>query len=486
MTKLKNALFSIGNYKAPGSDGFLSKFFKAAWDIVGRDVELAIHNFFYRGNLPKNLNYTLICLLPKSVNASRVTDYRPIACCTMLYNALTSSGPPRCVFKIDIKKAYDTVERFLIVMLQGLGFHPVLVKWIREMVSTASYSLAINGNSYGFFHGGRGLRQGDPLSPYLFTIVMEGFPMLLKHCIRETTDFGYHQGCEELDLTHLCFADDLFVFTKGDVLSVEVLKKALFLFQSRSRLAPSLEKSEIYFGNVPPNIKEAILECLPFKLGLFPVRYLGVPLSQARLKLCDYAPLIAMVKGRILNWKSKFLSFGGRRQLIVSEFPLQGMILVVDVDYLGIWSVDLLLLEALGLSDCPLGIELYLLNMKSSNWSSVFRKPLDLRSQLRRFLFSQVGDGQDTIAWEDGWLSCGHLSDFISYWFVHSCGFSTSTTVCELLMGWDGVRPDDWSNRFAELHSSLLPSLSDLVRDRVLWGEDHTSSLEFTVMLGLL
>ncbi|XP_024981682.1 uncharacterized protein LOC112518274 [Cynara cardunculus var. scolymus] len=73
---LRTLSLSDANYKAPGSDGFSSKFFKDAWDIVGRDVTLAVHNFFYRGNLPKNLNHILICLIPKSVNASRVTDYR--------------------------------------------------------------------------------------------------------------------------------------------------------------------------------------------------------------------------------------------------------------------------------------------------------------------------------------------------------------------------------------------------------------------------
>ncbi|XP_024963639.1 uncharacterized protein LOC112503893 [Cynara cardunculus var. scolymus] len=80
----------------------------------------------------------------------------------------------RYAFKIDIRKAYDTLDwQFFLIMLQGMGFHSVLVEWIREMVSTPSYSLAINENSYGF-HGGRRLRQGYPLSLYLFMIVMEG------------------------------------------------------------------------------------------------------------------------------------------------------------------------------------------------------------------------------------------------------------------------------------------------------------------------
>src|SRR5581483_2047785 len=113
--------------------------------------------------------------------------------------------------------------------------------------------------------GKRGIRQGDPLSPYLFTFVMEGFTMLLRQCIAEAVEFGYHHGCSDLGITHLCFADDLFVFSRGDVNSVGVLKKALDLFAIRSGLAPNFNKSDVFFGNVPLEEKNAILACLPFR-----------------------------------------------------------------------------------------------------------------------------------------------------------------------------------------------------------------------------
>lgn len=67
------------------------------------------------------------------------------------------------------------------------------------------------------------------------------------------------------------------------------------------------------------------MECLPFRSGLFPIRYLGVPLSPVRLKSSDFGVLIAKVKARIQNWKTKFLSFGGRRQLIISVLQLYWM-----------------------------------------------------------------------------------------------------------------------------------------------------------------
>ncbi|KAJ9561650.1 hypothetical protein OSB04_006810 [Centaurea solstitialis] len=337
---IRNAMFSIGNEKAPGSDGYSARFFKAAWSVVGEDVSTAIHNFFYRSTLDKELNHTLLCLLPKTPNSSSVTDFRPISCCNVLYKCISKilvnrikpyldglvsrsqsafipgrrivdnilmahelvvgyhlhAGPPRCAFKIDIRKAYDMIDwQFLLTMLTGLGFHPALIRWIKEMVSTTSYSISLNGETHGFFKGARGIRQGDPLSPYLFTVVMEGFTMIFKECIREATTFGYHPGCTELEITHLCFADDLF-----------------------SGLMPSLEKSEVFFGNVSPDIQNAILESLAFKPGTFPIRYLGVPLSPISLKVSEFGGLITKVKARINNWKSKFLSFGGRKQLVIS------------------------------------------------------------------------------------------------------------------------------------------------------------------------
>ncbi|KAJ9536435.1 hypothetical protein OSB04_un000393 [Centaurea solstitialis] len=88
-SEIKDAMFRIGNDKSPGSDGFSAKFFKASWEIIGSDILLAIHNFFYRGRLAKELNHTLLCLLPKSPNASLVSDYRPIACCTVLYKCIS-------------------------------------------------------------------------------------------------------------------------------------------------------------------------------------------------------------------------------------------------------------------------------------------------------------------------------------------------------------------------------------------------------------
>ncbi|GKB20826.1 pescadillo [Tanacetum coccineum] len=116
-----------------------------------------------------------------------------------------------------------------------------MVKWIMLCVSTPSYSLCINGERHGFFKGGRGLRQGDPMSPYLFTIVMEVFNLIMKQKIKEDNSFKYHHGCKSLKISHLCFADDLLVICHGDVNSIKVINRALDTFSDVSSLHPNLK-----------------------------------------------------------------------------------------------------------------------------------------------------------------------------------------------------------------------------------------------------
>ncbi|KAJ9538957.1 hypothetical protein OSB04_031690 [Centaurea solstitialis] len=573
--EIRDALFHIGNDKAPGSDGFSSRFFKSTWDIVGPDILLAIHNFFYRGHLAKELNHTLLCLLPKSPNATYVSDFRPIACCSVLYKCISKvivdrmkpcldgivsrsqsafipgrrivdnilmahelvagyhlgKGPPRCAFKIDLRKAYDMVSwDYLFGMLEGFGFHPVIIKWIKGLVSTPSFSVVVNGESRGFFHGKRGIRQGDPLSPYLFTLVMEGFSMILKQCISDAIDFGFHHACEDFGITHLCFANDLFVFTRGDVASVEVLKKALSIFALRSGLSPNLQKSDIFFGNVSMDDKATILQCLPFRTGTFPIRYLGVTLSPITLRIADYSGIIAKVRGRLQNWKSKFLSFGGRQQLITSVLqslqlywmaifmfpsgvihelerlcrdflwtqgdPSRGRCKVawtlvcrprncggLGFRRLAVWNRALIaknLWAVLSNRKCLWvdWIRQYSFRnhnfwkvRKNNRWSWVLAKMMLIRPEIRRCVTVRIGSGLTTNAWHDTWLSCGPLSEVISARFIHGMSLSSTTTVRQLLDTFHDGWPDAWITRYPILADVQLPTIMNDVPDVHCWDD---------------
>ncbi|GJY20659.1 RNA-directed DNA polymerase, eukaryota, reverse transcriptase zinc-binding domain protein [Tanacetum coccineum] len=146
------------------------------------------------------------------------------------------NGPKRVVMKVDIQKAYDIVNwQFLEDILVGFGFHSKMVNWIMKCVSTTSFSIYINGECCGYFIRGRCLRQGDPMSPYLFTLVMEILTLIMKEKVEQDRKFQFHFECKKLQLTHVCFVDDLLMFCHVDRALVSVLKEAIEVFAKVAR-----------------------------------------------------------------------------------------------------------------------------------------------------------------------------------------------------------------------------------------------------------
>ncbi|KAL0295598.1 UNVERIFIED_CONTAM: hypothetical protein Scaly_3097700 [Sesamum calycinum] len=197
--EVKEAFFDIEVESAPGPDGFGSAFYRAAWPVVGQSMLEAVGEFFRTGKLLKQINTTLLALIPKVNMPTYVSDYRPISCCNVLYKAITKiivkriqrvlpllinysqnafvpgrsisdnillaqellAGynqtrlPERCTLKVDIQKAYDSVEwDFLLEVLRLFNFPTHFITLIVQCVSTASFSVSLNGAIHGFFKAG--------------------------------------------------------------------------------------------------------------------------------------------------------------------------------------------------------------------------------------------------------------------------------------------------------------------------------------------
>ncbi|WMV60256.1 hypothetical protein MTR67_053641 [Solanum verrucosum] len=360
--ELKDAVYAMPHDKAPGVDGFPVEFFTTNSTIVAERLILAVKEFFSSGKLLKSFSCTAVTLIPKVASPSKVKDYRLIACCKIVYKIITkilthrikdviSDGvspsqtafiegrsildnmlfshdvlkcytrkglSSRCVMKVDLRKAYDSIEWcFLRSMLVELGFPYKFIQWVMECVTSVSYSLLMNGGLTEPFKGRRGIRQGDPMSPYLIFIAMDYLQRELNQVLIHP-QFQFHPRCKKLGVVHICFADDLLMFCKADITSIKLLQAAFVKFSSVSVLQATIEKSSIYMSGVKPEFKLTILQTLGFCEGTLPFIYLGVSLSSKKLTTDQWLPLVEKITQKMKCWSAKLLSYAGRLQWIKS------------------------------------------------------------------------------------------------------------------------------------------------------------------------
>ena len=153
------------------------------------------------------------------------------------------------------------------------------------------------------------------MSPFLFAIAMEYFSRLLKG-LKEEKNFKYHPKCSKLDIIHLCFADDLLLFSRDDLNSIKALQKCFSEFSQASGLQANITKSSIYCGRVKREVRPQIVQQLGYTIEELSFKYLGVPLSSKKLTTIQWYPLIDKIMARINSWTAKKLSYAGRAQLV--------------------------------------------------------------------------------------------------------------------------------------------------------------------------
>jgi hypothetical protein len=137
--------------------------------------------------------------------------------------------------------------------------------WINECITSPIFSICLNGTLVGYFEGKKGLRQGDPLSPYLFVLVMEVFSRLMAMSTGLDSGFKFHPKCLKLKLTHLCFAEDLLIFSKASLSSINVIKDVLVEFEELSGLKANPSKSSFYCSRISKKVKHTLLNELQMK-----------------------------------------------------------------------------------------------------------------------------------------------------------------------------------------------------------------------------
>ena len=226
-SEIKEAMFAIHPDKAHGPDGFSARFFQANWEVVGPSIIREVSLFFSSGSLPNHLNEKHFRLIPKIQGPRKVIYYGPIVLCNVHYKVIskmlslrlkpilksiisenqsafisgraildnvlithatlhylkTSSAQINVsvAVKTDMSKAYDRIEwNFIEEVFQRLGFHDTFTNWVMQYVVTMSYSFLLNDSVYGTISPHRGIRQGDPISPYIFILCGEVISGLCK------------------------------------------------------------------------------------------------------------------------------------------------------------------------------------------------------------------------------------------------------------------------------------------------------------------
>lgn len=223
-----------------------------------------------------------------------------------------NKGVKKITIKVDISKAFDTLSwEFLFSCLHGLHLPPQFISRIRACICTTSFMLGYNGTVNGFFKGKRGVRQGDPLSPYLFVIAMNVLSHMLNRAASQNR-LKFHSNCDKMKLTHLSFADDLLIFIDGSIESVQQVLQVLKEFEMRSGLSVSMQKTSFFASGLTTEEVQTVQASTGMALGKLLFRYLGVPLDSRKITLANCEPLIQEVKVKFNSSSVKSLSFAGR------------------------------------------------------------------------------------------------------------------------------------------------------------------------------
>ncbi|RVW52726.1 LINE-1 retrotransposable element ORF2 protein [Vitis vinifera] len=198
------------------------------------------------------------------------------------------SGEEGVVFKIDFEKTYDHVKwDFLDHVLEKKGFSAKWRSWMRGCLSSVSYAIIVNGNAKGWVKATRGLRQGDPLSPFLFTIVADVLSRMLLKAEERNLLEGFRVGRNRCRVTHLQFADDTILFASPREDELQTLKCLLLVFGQISGLKVNLDKSNLFGINLDQN-----------------------HLSREPNCLWIWDPVIKRISRRLDGWQKTYLSFG--------------------------------------------------------------------------------------------------------------------------------------------------------------------------------
>eukprot|EP00253_Pinus_taeda_P007997 PITA_07997 len=357
--EVDNAVKNLKSGKAPGPDGFTSDFFHHFWDLIQIEVwQLVEESRALRWMYP-GLNATFLALIPKSAKANKPEKYRPIVLCNIIYKILSKVIATRLnpllpliispeqsgyvegrqitdgiiltheiihslkqtkklgmLLKIDLSKAFDSISwQYIQKILNAFGFDPSWTRWILSLLSSSLFSILINGIPSETFRPSRGIRQGDPLSPFLFVIIAEGLGRTIKSASLTHRLKGLSFN-NSPSFSHQKFMDDNMLYGHPSVQEAQLLKDLLSTFSEATGALINRVKSQIFFFNTPVSTQKSIARILGFTIASLPSKYLGAPMIASALKHSSWTDLLDKFEAKLSLWTYRSLNMASRVILI--------------------------------------------------------------------------------------------------------------------------------------------------------------------------
>ncbi|GJS26592.1 putative RNA-directed DNA polymerase, eukaryota, reverse transcriptase zinc-binding domain protein [Tanacetum coccineum] len=297
LEEVKIAVWDCGNNKAPGPDGFSFAFVKKYWDLLKKDIFEFVDSFLASGTMPQCANSSFSRLSRSKEQSAFITGRKILDGPLILSEVIDwfkKIKKKMLIFKVDFEKAFDSVSwKYLDFVLLSLGFGSNWRSWIRACLHSPRASILINGSPNSEFSIKRGLRQGDPLSPFLFILVMEGLHYAMSNAINNviiTTDWN-----------------------SGDL---DNIIRVLHVFYLASGLKINIHKSNIFGIGVPNSDVVDMARRTGCASEIFPFTYLGLPIGSNMNLVSSWQFLIDRFHTKLSSWKANLLSIGGRLTLI--------------------------------------------------------------------------------------------------------------------------------------------------------------------------
>lgn len=365
-TEIRKAVKAVKSDSSPGADGMTGHFFQNFWSITGPQIISEVKKFFLEGVIPEDWNYTQLCLLPKKPNPSLMTDLRPISLCAVSYKIISNilcarlkgilpspvsqtqgafvagrlisdnlliahemihglKTNPQCkgdyiAIKTDMSKAYDRVEwDFLEILLQRMGFDSKWIEWMMLCIRSVTYIVLLNGQTYGRIKPERGIRQGDPLSPFLFILCAEALVHVMNRAEVQGDITGMKLTKHCPSIQHLLFADDSLFLCRATLKECSNFLRCLELYGKASGQQFNFQKSSITYGaDIDPVMKRLLSEILEIESEGGAGTYLGLPECFSGSKQQLLAFIGEKLNKRLSGWYAKTLSLGGKEVLLKS------------------------------------------------------------------------------------------------------------------------------------------------------------------------